>query len=245
GYERGAFTDARKEGKPGRIELAHGGTLFLDEVGELPYGLQAKLLNVLQDRRVMRLGGLKSKEVDFRLIAATNRDLEEMVEKGRFRQDLFYRLNIIRIHVPPLRERKDDILALTAHFLRVYGNRYGLRKIASNQVIEYLLEYGWPGNVRELANVIEQLVVMSEGEVITMDDLLQISSFQKRADEINSGSKSPKTLKEALEEYERKLITEALETYPTLREAAESLGIDISTLVRKKAKLNIKTRKSR
>lgn len=239
GYEKGAFTDARREGKAGRIELAHKGTLFLDEIGELPPTLQSKLLNTLQDRKVMRIGGLQAKEVDFRLIAATNRNLEEMVDLGRFRQDLFYRLNVIRIHVPPLRERKDDILALVAFFLKQFNERYKLNKTISAEVLEHLVDYTWPGNVRELANVIEQLIVMSQQDVVTVVDLLEIKSFHKSALSENQSS-GGKRLKEAVEAYESKLIQEAVSKNATLKEAAEVLGIDLSTLVRKMRKLKIR-----
>lgn len=243
GYEKGAFTDARREGKAGRIELADKGTLFLDEIGELPSSLQSKLLNTLQDRKVMRIGGLQAKEVDFRLIAATNRNLEEMVEMGRFRQDLFYRLNVIRVHIPPLRERKDDILALIAFFLKQFNERYKLNKTISAEVLEHLVDYSWPGNVRELANVVEQLVVMSQQDVVTVVDLLEIKTFHKNptGDNLNSGSKK---LKEAVEEYESKLIQDAISKGGTLKEAAGRLGIDLSTLVRKMRKLKIKPMKS-
>lgn len=242
GYERGAFTDARREGKAGRIELAQNGTLFLDEIGEFPLNLQVKLLNALQDRKITRVGGLQPKEVNFRLIAATNRDLEAMVSRGEFRQDLFYRLNVIRIHIPPLRERREDILAFIAYFLRIYTERYGIQKIISTQALEYLVEYDWPGNARELANVVEQLVVMTPGEVITTEDLLEIGSFQKEAFQrfpVKVENNQGKKLKEALEAYERKLISEALQRCATLREAAISLGIDLSTLVRKKKKFSL------
>ncbi|MBC7342017.1 MAG: sigma 54-interacting transcriptional regulator [Clostridia bacterium] len=243
GYEGGAFTDARREGKAGLIELAHRGTLFLDEIGELPLGLQAKLLNVLQDHRLTRVGGIKPKEVDFRLIAATNRDLEAAVGEGKFRQDLFYRLNVIRIHIPPLRERRDDILPLVAHFTKLYTETHALHRIISAQVLEFFMDYDWPGNVRELANVIERLVVMSTGEVITLDDLAHLGSFRHHEEGTWPGWSSAgpkKTLKQMLEDYERKVIQDAIAHHFTLRQAAESLGIDLSTLTRKKKKLGIK-----
>lgn len=247
GYERGAFTDARREGKAGRLELAHNGTLFLDEIAEMPLHLQAKLLNVLQDRKFTRVGGLEQRAVDFRLLAATNRDLEQLVEQGQFRRDLFYRLNVVRIHIPPLRapERRQDILLLLAHFLRLYGQQYGAPKRLSREALEYLLDYHWPGNVRELANVVEQLVVISPHEVITPDDLpAKVLEPAGAGGASRSSARGARTLKEAVEELEREMITQALKSSRTLREAADSLGIDISTLLRKKKKLGIsKTRK--
>ncbi|MBC7347991.1 MAG: sigma 54-interacting transcriptional regulator [Clostridia bacterium] len=245
GYERGAFTDARREGKAGRLELAHNGTLFLDEIAEMPLHLQAKLLNVLQDRKFTRIGGLEQRAVDFRLLAATNRDLEQLVEAGQFRRDLFYRLNVIRIHIPPLRapERREDILLLLAHFLRFYGQQYGIQKQLSADALECLLTYYWPGNVRELANVVEQVVVISPREVVTPDDL-PAKILEPASGSPTTGTPGPtttrqRTLKEAVEDLERELITQALQHSRTLREAADSLGVDISTLLRKKKKLGI------
>ena len=173
GHERGAFTDA-KEARPGHIELAHTGTLFLDEIATLGLGLQSKLLRVLEDRAVTRIGGKTAKKIDFRLLAATNDDLEQMVETGRFREDLYYRINVIPIAVPPLRERKSDLPLLVDHFLRIYCRENGkpLKQVDS-EVLAVMEDYDWPGNVRELENVIQRLVLMNDSPVIAMKDLPQ------------------------------------------------------------------------
>ena len=173
GYERGAFTGA-ESAKPGMIELAHTGTLFLDEITTLDHGLQSKLLRVLQERSVQRLGGRSAKKIDFRLITATNDDLEDMVKKGRFREDLYYRINVVPIAVPPLREREGDIAVLVEHFLRLYctANQKPAKQVQP-EVTEILENYSWPGNVRELENVVQRLVLMSDGLTITAHHLPQ------------------------------------------------------------------------
>ena len=173
GYERGAFTGA-ETAKPGMIELAHTGTLFLDEITTLDHGLQSKLLRVLQERSVQRLGGRSAKKIDFRLITATNDDLEDMVKKGRFREDLYYRINVVPIAVPPLREREGDIALLAEHFLRLYctANQKPAKQLQP-EVMEILENYSWPGNVRELENVVQRLVLMSDGLAITAHHLPQ------------------------------------------------------------------------
>ena len=173
GYERGAFTGA-ETAKPGMIELAHTGTLFLDEITTLDHGLQSKLLRVLQERSVQRLGGRSAKKIDFRLITATNDDLEDMVKKGRFREDLYYRINVVPIAVPPLRERGGDVALLVEHFLRLYctANQKPAKQVQP-EVMEILENYSWPGNVRELENVVQRLVLMSDGSTITAHQLPQ------------------------------------------------------------------------
>jgi two-component system response regulator PilR (NtrC family) len=173
GHERGAFTDA-KEARPGHIELAHTGTLFLDEIATLGLALQSKLLRVLEDRAVTRIGGKTSKKIDFRLLAATNEDLEQMVEAGRFREDLYYRINVVPIVVPPLRERKSDLPLLVDHFLRIYCRENGkpLKQVES-EVLTVMEDYDWPGNVRELENVVQRLVLMNDSPVIAVKDLPQ------------------------------------------------------------------------
>lgn len=173
GYERGAFTGA-DSAKPGMIEMAHSGTLFLDEITTLQNGLQSKLLRVLQERSVQRLGGRAARKIDFRLITATNDDLEDMVRKGRFREDLYYRINVVPITVPPLRERDGDIALLAEHFLRMYctANQKPAKQLQP-EVIEILEHYSWPGNVRELENLVQRLVVMSDGSIIAAVQLPQ------------------------------------------------------------------------
>lgn len=171
GYEKGAFTGAIKS-KPGKFEMAHKGTLFLDEVGELSPKLQAKLLRVLQEKQVERLGGEVPIKVDIRILSATNKNLEREVKEGRFREDLYFRLNVIPIEIPPLRERKEDLKLLTQFFLKKLCEREGLEeKIISYEVWEALLNYHWPGNIRELQNLVERLVILTDGREITLEDL--------------------------------------------------------------------------
>jgi transcriptional regulator with PAS, ATPase and Fis domain len=173
GYEKGAFTGA-DGAKPGLIELAQGGTLFLDEITTLNPGLQSKLLRVLQERSVQRLGGRSARKIDFRLIAATNEDLEDCVRKGRFREDLYFRINVVPIVVPPLREREGDITLLVGHFLRIHcASAKKPLKAVKPDVLEILEDYNWPGNVRELENVIQRLVVMVNSPEITLEHLPQ------------------------------------------------------------------------
>ena len=164
GYEEGAFTGAQKGGRPGKFELADTGTLFLDEVGELTPELQVKLLRVLQERRFERVGGSEEIEVDIRIVAATNKDLMPLVQAGTFREDLYYRLNVVHIPIPPLRERKSDIPALVSHFLRILNEKYGTQvEMLSSAGLQRLQGYGWPGNIRELEFFVEKLVVLSDG----------------------------------------------------------------------------------
>ncbi|KAB7705595.1 CBS domain-containing protein [Bacillus aerolatus] len=173
GYEDGAFTGARKGGKPGKIELANNGTLFLDEIGEMSAVMQTKLLRVLQEKEAERVGGVKKYQVHMRVIAATNRNLEEMVKEGTFREDLFYRLDIIRLHIPPLRERKSDIPTLLSHYLKEVCRNYGLaEKQMTSEAVSAFINYEWPGNIRELVNTVERLVALIERDLITLKDSL-------------------------------------------------------------------------
>jgi transcriptional regulator with PAS, ATPase and Fis domain len=173
GHEKGAFTGAHAA-RAGHIELAHGGTLFLDEIGSLDLALQSKLLRVLEERTVQRLGGKSPKKVDFRLITATNDDVEAMVRAGRFREDLYYRIHVVPIHLPPLREREGDVPLLVEHFLRIYcaANKLPLKKVEP-EVMDVLEGYAWPGNVRELENVVQRLILMVEAGTITVNHLPQ------------------------------------------------------------------------
>ncbi|OGL15055.1 MAG: two-component system response regulator [Candidatus Rokubacteria bacterium RIFCSPLOWO2_12_FULL_71_22] len=169
GHERGAFTDA-KERKLGKLELAHGGTLYLDEIGDMPVDLQTKLLRALQERTIERVGGQESIRIDVRVLAATNRDLEALMKEGRFREDLFYRLNVVTVHLPPLRERRRDIPLLVEHFLAKHGGQLGERGVAP-EALDRLVGHDWPGNVRELENVIQRAMVMATGGVILPEHL--------------------------------------------------------------------------
>ncbi|NPV71497.1 MAG: sigma 54-interacting transcriptional regulator [Firmicutes bacterium] len=233
GYASGAFTGARKQGKPGMFELAETGVLFLDEIAELPLCLQVKLLRVLQDHEIMRVGGVKLIAVDTRIIAATNKDLEALVSQGKFREDLFYRLNVISIEVPPLRNRKQDIPSLALHFLEQINQRYNLRKYLCPEVIDRFMTYNWPGNVRELQNVIERVVVMTRGEEITVDHLPASIRGQSKPRDVEVMVMGIIPLRTALEEVEKQLISMALEEYGSSRKAARALQVNQSTVVRK------------
>lgn len=233
GYESGAFTGAKKEGKPGLVEMADGGTLFLDEIADLPLNLQVKLLRVLQEREIQRVGGVKVIKVDFRLIAATNRNLEEMVKEKKFREDLFYRLNVVPVVVPPLRERKEDIVPLIIFYLNKFNNKYVLTKKMSPDVIQSLLKYDWPGNVRELENTVERLVVTSETNLILLQNLTE----NTKIDEYTVSS--PLDLRHEMEQTEKRLLLQAIEQCSTTREMANALGVSQSAVVKKMQKYGI------
>lgn len=222
GHEKGAFTGAIKK-KPGRFELANGGTIFLDEVGDLPLSTQAKLLRVIQDRTFERVGGTETLKVDVRIIGATNKDLQKEVKNGAFREDLYYRLNVIPLVIPPLRERKEDIPDLVDFFLRRFNARLSKNLRFSKEAMESLLEYDYPGNVRELENIIERVVTLSQGEVIKKEDLpLPISRPQ---------SAGYPSLREITDQAEREYIIRVLKlTGGNRTRAAEMLGISRKTL---------------
>ncbi len=225
GYEKGAFTGAVKA-KQGLFEAANGGTIFLDEIGDLPLSLQAKLLRVLEDNTFHRVGGLKKIEVDVRIVAATNHNLEEMVKEGRFREDLFWRLNVVQVAVSPLRKRKDDIIPLANYFLEKYVSKHG-KKITgfSREAMEMLLSYHFPGNVRELENIVERAVILSEGELITSDDL-PISVKNGQDGKPMPDSFQELTLPEAVALLEKRRIEKALKEANGVKlRAASLLGI--------------------
>lgn len=240
GYEKGSFTGANKEGKLGLLELANKGTLFLDEIGELPLGLQVKLLRVLQDKKFFRLGGTKPIEVDVRFIAATNRDLKKMVIQKIFREDLFYRLNVVPIHIPPLQERRSDIVPLVRFFLAKYNTKYGMNKKLLPEVLRWLENFPWPGNVRELENVVERLVVSSIDDIITLKEVY-LSECGDRPTFQSDGviGLNVMDLHQAKDMLEKELITKALNLTGSARKAAQLLGIDHSTVVRKTRKYGI------
>jgi len=240
GYEAGAFTGAKKGGKMGIFEIAHNGTLFLDEIGELPLQLQAKLLRVIQQKEITRVGGTTPIKVDVRLIAATNRDLRDMVNKKLFREDLFYRLNVVPVNVPPLRERKDEIPALAAHFMHRLNKKYKLNKRLDGSVINKLMEYDWPGNVRELENVIERAFVTSPGDVII--DVILPNDGTDVAHARYVGPLTEKRLKPAVEALEKQMIYHALSRYGSTRKAAAALGVSQPTVIRKAARYGIQIR---
>ncbi|WP_165876411.1 sigma-54 interaction domain-containing protein, partial [Heliophilum fasciatum] len=236
GYESGAFTGAKKEGKMGMFELAHNGTLFLDEIGDLPINLQVKLLRVLQEREIVRVGGTKPRAINVRILAATHRDLGAMAQEGRFREDLFFRLNVVPIAIPPLRQRRSDIIPLLYHFRDKFSKKYGIIRDFTPEVVDAFFSFDWPGNVRELENMVERLMVVSPGELIDSSQLPP--NFQVRLPE-KSGLvvRSLMPLKEAVAELERQLITKAMEEYGSTYKAAEVLGVNQSTVARRVARI--------
>lgn len=232
GYEAGAFTGAERKGKPGMVELADRGTLFLDEISELAPDLQVKLLQVIQDQEVTRLGGTASKKIDVRFVAATNQSLSEMMDKGLFRADLYYRLNVVRIDIPPLRQRKEVVPSLVLYFLNKFTKEYGLLKSVSTEAMQCLCRYDWPGNVRELKNVTENLVVMVKEEMILPEHLPdEISPVIRQRKLVVLERLVP--LREAVREVEKQLIELALNECGSIRKAAKALDVTHSTLLRK------------
>lgn len=239
GYESGAFTGASRKGKPGMFELADNGILFLDEIGELPLTLQVKLLGVLQDKEFQRIGGITPKKVNVRVIAATNRNLKEMVSQGSFREDLYYRLNVIPVTIPPLRERRDDILPLVQMFLNKFNERYQLNKEFEPKLNDFFFTYDWAGNIRELSNLIERLVIITENKLIRMKDLPHEYKSATKLEPLML----PKlvSLREAVEMSEEQVLLLALEKYSNTYEIAEALDTSQPTIVRKLKKYNLKT----
>ena len=242
GYEKGAFTGAVQTGKQGLFEAAEGGTIFLDEIGETPLDFQVKLLRFLENKEIRRVGGIKHKTVDVRVIAATNKDPAVMVKEGTFREDLYYRLNVVQIDVPPLRKRTDDILPLSLLFLSRYNKKYGQEKRLTNDVVKALEHYSWPGNIRELKNIIENMVIVSSNEYLQTVDLPWNSKgknnslrrgIQSLAENENIG------LEEAVAYLERNMIMEAMKTCGSTRKIAQKLKVNQSTIVRKMKKYNI------
>jgi len=235
GYEKGAFTGANREGKLGIFELADGGTLFLDEVGELPLDMQVKLLRVLQERQVERIGGGKSIAVDVRLLAATNRNLEDMVREKSFRDDLYYRLNVVPITIVPLRKRPDDILPFAHSFLAEYNKKYGMTKTFTPSALQAMLEYPWPGNVRELRNVVERMVIVTSDDCIRAADLPFARRWEPTAG-LFGEEEGKVALKDLVAQFESQFLQRAYKKHGNVRAAAASLGMDAATFVRKRKK---------
>ncbi len=238
GYEKGAFTNAAKSGKAGIFEIAVGGTLFLDEIGEIPLSLQAKLLGVLQDKKFTRVGGTKEIKLSARIIAATNRELAAMVSAGQFRKDLFYRLNVVGLKIPPLAERKEDVFPLAHYFLRELNERYKFRNTISPRVMHLFIKYDWPGNVREMENLMEQLVVLAPNEQIVPAMLPEL--FQGRTGLHGQELSQGKNLEEILANVERRVFQNLVQKGYSSYKIAEELGINQSTAIRKMKKLGIK-----
>jgi TyrR family helix-turn-helix protein len=233
GYESGAFTGANKHGKKGLVESADGGTLFLDEIGEMPLDIQVKILHLVQDRTFMKVGGTKEKKVNIRIISATNKDLKQMIKNNQFREDLYYRLHVVPMEIPQLRERKEDILLLTDYFLKKFNEKYG-QSITIDDHSKLILQLqDYPGNVRELENVIEQIVVTARKPIVTIEDLPSDLTYKDTA-LVNLTGIIP--LKKALEETEKQLLSQALSTYKSTRKMAKALGVSQTTIMRKLGK---------
>jgi len=236
GYEEGAFTGAKKGGRKGLFDEAEKGTLFLDEIGELPLGMQSKLLRVIQEHEYMRVGSSKTTPTDVRIISATNLSREQLVNGAGFRRDLFYRLSVIPIHIPPLRERRDDILPLIRFFLKSLNLKYGTHVRIANPLIPRLYNYDWPGNVRELKNVIERLLVVAGSDEVgdaeyDLVNQLEMKKSTDRNEDISVARLMP--MKEAMEKVEEILFKRAYQEYGSIEKTADALGINPSTIYRK------------
>lgn len=244
GYESGTFTGGSSKGKKGIFEYADGGSLLLDEIGEMPLSLQTKLLRVLQDHEIRRIGGNKTIRVDIRLIASTNACLKQLISEKKFRQDLYYRINVIEIRVPSLSKRKDDIPLLIQHFIRLFNAKYSVSKTIQWEALKYLASNQYPGNVRELSNVIERLIVQSTEDIITLKDsyealgLLKFENGEKE-DSINLKEMQGESLKQIMAKYESRILGEYMKIYKNGVTVAEKLKTDQSTISRKLARYNI------
>lgn len=237
GYEGGAFTGASKKGKLGLVELASDGTLFLDEIGEMPMDMQVKLLHLVQEKTFMRVGGTKEIRADIRIISATNRDLQRLISEGKFREDLYYRLHVVPLHIPPLRERKDDILILIDYFLMKF-NQIHHQSVSLDENSKLILQlHGFPGNVRELENLMEQIVVTTSSPNVSQGELQMY--FQNGKYEKNNNKLL--TLKQVIEKTEKQVIKQALEDHKTTRDLAKVLGVSQTTIMRKLKKYGLTT----
>lgn len=246
GHEKGAFTGAFYS-RPGRFELANEGTIFLDEIGDMPIQLQVKILRVIQEKSFERIGSSKAVNVDVRIIAATNKNLENEVKEGKFREDLFWRLNVVPLTIPPLRERKEDIPLLCDYFIERFSRKFGFRLEIEKEVFEIFLEYDWPGNVRELENIIERLYVLSDNGHISLDEIPENIRFREKRikDNLSPDDFNPFApeidLNELLMEYEKKLILHALNVNKWIKSrAAKYLKINRTTLIEKMKRLGIR-----
>jgi transcriptional regulator with PAS, ATPase and Fis domain len=245
GYKAGAFTDAKKD-KPGRLALAEGGTLFLDEIGDISAALQVRLLRVLQDRVYEPLGSTRTHKADVRIVAATNRDLEDLVEKGSFRQDLYYRINVVKLVLPPLRDRKEDIPLLADHFIQKFNRLIGKEiQGLSPEVVSVLMSHSFPGNIRELENIIEYATVVCKNSVIGIEHLADYLHQITKSEKYTRGKNEPHD-NLSWQDLERKFLIEVLKKNKWKKSAtATQLGIHTSTLWRKMKRLNIENIKQR
>ena len=240
GYERGAFTGAISS-KKGKIESANGGTLFLDEIAEMPLSLQSKLLRVLQEKFVYRLGSNKGVQVDVRFIFSTNRDLKTLVKEGKFREDLYYRINVIPIHILPLRERKEDIIPIAVYYLNAFSTKYGKKGMEfSDEVKEVFLRYSWPGNVRELRNIVERLVIMSKGGRITLDEVREYTSEILVGSYTKDGINFDLPYRDAKSQFEKIYFQRMIAKFGnSITELSKATGLDRTYLYRKLENLGI------
>ena len=246
GYADGAFTGARKMGKPGLFEVASGGTLFLDEIGEMPAGPQAKILRVLQEGLVRRIGGSQEIPVDTRIITATNKNLEEMVQKRLFREDLYYRINVVPVHIPPLRERREDILLLAGYFLDLLTENLGKeRQIVSNEAMEKLTGHHWPGNVRELKNVMERGAILGDGKVVERANILFSHEVNAATLTVDGAPSGAGNLRELTARFETEVIIRVVSEAGSIRKAAGRLSISHTALLNKIKKYGIKVETNR
>ena len=232
GYEKGAFSGANAQGKKGLFEAANKGTLLLDEIGDMPMELQAKLLRAIQSNEITRVGGTKPIPLDIRLIASTNCNLKAKIAEGTFRSDLYYRLHVIPINVPPLRERKDDIALLCEHYINIFNEKYDKHLVLSEENKDALIGYSWPGNIRELRNIMEYLVVCAS-DMDHLDNSFLYSIFDLEGIDSYMEVKKNMTLSEAVSSYEKEFLTLAIKDVKNLKEASEILDVDISTVSRK------------
>ena len=242
GYEKGAFTGAREQGKIGLFELAHEGTLFLDEIGDLPLSVQAKLLKYLDDQEILPLGGIQRKKVDCCVIAATNRDLEQLTRQEHFRKDLFFRLNTFRIQIPPLRHRPDDVIKMTDYFLDLYNKEYQVQRRISPEAMLKLKAYKFPGNVRELQNIIKNAVVLSEMDLLDeiFADNIGVAQKKTAAEQRSIADlQYPIRLQDQLESVEEKILSDAFARFRSTRKIAQNLGTSQSSVMRKINKYNL------
>lgn len=239
GYESGSFTGASSKGKSGILDSVNGGTLFLDEIGDMPYNLQVKVLRVIQDGEFFRIGGISPIKVDVRFLAATNLDLKSLISEGKFRKDLYYRLNVISLNVQPLRERIDDISVLAEFFLKRMNERHGVNKKFSKEAVERLMRSKLPGNVRELENIIERSVLFSQSDVIAADDIFDEADFDEIDITDNGIDIENMNFKKYIEGVEKEVLIKALEKYKTTAEVGRRIGLDQSTVSRKLMKYGI------
>jgi len=228
GYVSGAFTGAKLKGKSGLVELAEGGTLFLDEIGEIPFQLQAKLLGLIQDKKYIPVGGIKEKKADIRIISATNLPLETLVKEKNFREDLYYRLNVVNIKMPALRDRVEDMEILSEFFLKKYNLEYGYVKFFSDNVYEIFRRHSWPGNIRELENLIQNLVIMTKSDKITISDLPNSMVFEN----LDSGDIEPINFDEIISEYEESIVKRFYKAKGSSYKMAKALNISQTKAMR-------------